>query len=93
MKRLERDRRHVESIVGARKIVSVRQTQRRKEVTTYLGVTGGSCYGGRSPPSRSVGWTRAQTRSHQLAQEHKVPRAAAPSKMECEENLGLGTMD
>ena len=60
---------------------------------TYLGKTGGYCCGGRSPPSRSVGWTRDQIRNHQLVQEHKGPRKTAPSKMECEENLILGTMN
>jgi hypothetical protein len=54
MKRHEWDRRHVESIVGTRKIVSVRQPQLRREMTTYFGKTGGSCFRERSPPSRSV---------------------------------------
>ena len=39
MKRLERDRRHVESIVDVRKIVSVQQIHHRREVTIYLGKT------------------------------------------------------
>jgi hypothetical protein len=56
MNRHEWDRRHVESIVDVRKIVSVQQIHHRREVTTYLGKTGGYCDGGRSPPSKSVGW-------------------------------------
>jgi hypothetical protein len=93
MKRLERDRRHVELIVGVRKIVSVRQIQHRKGVTTYPCKTDEYSCGGRSPPSRSVGWTRNQIRNHQLAREHYGPRKTAPSKMECEENLILERMD
>ena len=92
MKRHEWDRRHVESIVGVRNIDSVQQTQHRREVTAYLGKTARSCFRGRSPPSRSVGWTRDQICNRQLAQEHKGPRETAPSKMEYE-NLILGTMD
>jgi hypothetical protein len=86
MKRLERDRRHVESIVDVRKIVSVQQIHHRREVTTYLGKTGGYCGGGRSPPSGSVGWTHDQIRNHQQAQKHKGPRETVPSKMECEKS-------
>lgn len=57
MKRLERDSRYVELIVGVRKIVSVRQIQHRMGVTTDLGKTDGHCCGGRNPPSKSIEWT------------------------------------
>ena len=90
MKRLERDRRHVELIVGVRKNVSVQQTQHRRGVPTYLDKTGGYCLGGRSPPSKSVGWTRDQIHNHQLAQEHKGPRETAPSKMSAKKMSSWG---
>lgn len=41
MKRGERDRRQVESGVGVRTLVYIRQIMQR-EVTTYLGDTGGN---------------------------------------------------
>ena len=57
MKHDEQNSRHLDSAVGVmRPLVHMLQIMQRREVTTYLGKTGGSCFRERSPPSRSVGW-------------------------------------
>jgi hypothetical protein len=42
MKRGEQDRRHAESAVGVRTPVHILHIMQRREVTTYLGETGGN---------------------------------------------------